>query len=293
MVPPHFDVHLEQANKTTFMVMKEYACTLSLFTAQMKEANPTPPYALEQNYVLCLLFQLASAINHLLQYGVCHRDIKADNVFLDESRWKVVLADFGLARTLYRGGPRAGKPIQFVETGQMIAGNSNAWAPEIVRSYKQGPPLDRDVFLPEVYAKTDVYGLGRMCYQLLCHPDDEFPSGSNSYIRDSLPALPAVFSPNVRGLLEGMVSYDPDERLSARDVEVCSGLLLFGPQCWEMTTEQACSKWHSQQIFKSSLESGACKEEGKDSVMKELLSRLLFTTSPGDIHMYVNKLKLF
>lgn len=292
MIPPHFDVHLEQANKTTFMVMKEYASTLSFYASQMKEASPTPPYGFEQDYLLCLLFQLASAINHLLKYGICHRDIKADNVFLDDSHWKVVLADFGLARTLYRGGTISGKPIQFVEPGQMVAGNSNAWAPEIMKYFKEGPPSDQDLFLPEIYAKTDIYGLGRMIYLLLCQPGDSLPSGSGSYAVTDLPALPPTFSLNLRQMLEGMVCYDSSERLTARDVEVFSGLLLFGPCVWELTTEQACCRWRSQLIFKNSLESGNQKEEGKDRVMKELVSRLLFTTSPAEVHQYVNKFKL-
>ena len=294
MIPPQFDVHLEQASKTTFMVMREYVCTLRSFVAQKKEANPTPPYGLEQDYILCLLIQLGSAINHLLQYGVCHRDMKADNVFLDVGQWKVVLADFGHARSLYRGGElTTRKPIQFVESGQMMAGNSNAWAPEIVKSYKDGPPVDHDVFLSDIYAKTDVYGLGRMVYQMLCRREDEFPMGSVPYTIASLPPLPDVFSPSLRRMLEGMVAYDSSERLSARDAEVSSGLLLFGPQSWALTTEQAYGQWRSEQIFKCSLESSSNREDGKDRLMKELLSRLLYTTSAHDICRYANRLKQY
>lgn len=42
------------------------------------------------------LKEILSVLSHMHQKGVCHRDIKLDNIFLD-SEFNLILGDFGLA----------------------------------------------------------------------------------------------------------------------------------------------------------------------------------------------------
>ena len=44
--------------------------------------------------------QLADALQYIHRHHVCHRDIKGENILLDEPGKRAVLADFGLATRL-------------------------------------------------------------------------------------------------------------------------------------------------------------------------------------------------
>eukprot|EP00118_Oscarella_pearsei_P019911 m.214261 g.214261 ORF g.214261 m.214261 type:complete len:859 (+) comp39807_c1_seq7:2007-4583(+) len=279
IIPPHMDVRLELANKTTFTVMNEYQSNLRAHADRLREANPSPPYGFTEEYVFALLCQVASAIHHLLHFGVVHRDIKADNIFLDASGWRAVVADFGMARFLYRSGSNLAKPIQFVEPNQMLAGNSHAWAPEVVKYSRDGPPPDKDLFLPDLYAKADVYGIGTMVCGLL--------GGSG------VGPLSAYLSSRLRNVLRGAICPDADERLSAREIEVVSGVLVCEPRLWHVEGQLGLRRWKSEELFKVALDYAGVRPGGREAVIKELKCRLLFTTTPEEMCTCLTKVQSF
>jgi tetratricopeptide (TPR) repeat protein len=99
-----------------------------------------------------LVRQVASATAHAHQLGLLHRDIKPDNVLLDEGD-QTRLTDFGLVKELV---PAEGS-TQLSLTGQLL-GTPGYWAPELAHGQ-----LDR------VGPASDVYGLGATLYALLAN----------------------------------------------------------------------------------------------------------------------------
>jgi serine/threonine-protein kinase len=92
-----------------------------------------------------MLTQIASALTFAHEQGVIHRDLKPNNVLLDE-RSNAYLTDFGIAKML------AGT-IKHPATGNIL-GTPAYMAPEQWR----GEPVD---------ARTDIYSLGVMLYEMV------------------------------------------------------------------------------------------------------------------------------
>lgn len=104
---------------------------------------------LEIDEILRFLEPLCDALAVAHDKGVVHRDIKASNVFLDEStgHLRVVLLDFGLARLADAVAPGLTSP-------QHAIGTPTSMTPEQIL----GRPVD---------ARTDVYLLGILTYHML------------------------------------------------------------------------------------------------------------------------------
>jgi len=94
----------------------------------------------------------AAALDFAHQEGVLHRDVKPENVLLDESG-RTLLADFGLARATE---PQAGvcESGALTETGFFV-GSATYVSPEQASGEY------------EVDARTDVYALGCVLYEML------------------------------------------------------------------------------------------------------------------------------
>jgi len=90
-----------------------------------------------------LMRSLFKAVNYLHQFGIVHRDIKAENVLFKDGQ--PVLADFGLA--------------DFCKVNENClteyCGTSGTTAPEII---KKNP----------IKPETDWYSLGALIYEMIC-----------------------------------------------------------------------------------------------------------------------------
>ncbi|GAA4067929.1 serine/threonine-protein kinase [Streptomyces shaanxiensis] len=142
---------------------------------------------------------LLSALRTAHAAGVLHRDIKPDNVLIENGTDRVVLTDFGIAQV-------AGSST-LTESGSFV-GSPEYTAPERMSGARTGPA-------------SDLWSLGA----LLC----EALSGESPFRRDSLsgivhavvsdeirpPAQAAPILPVVQGLLER----DPGRRLDAARAE--------------------------------------------------------------------------
>ncbi len=100
---------------------------------------------------LALLADICDAVHHAHQKGVIHRDLKPGNILVDEQGQPKIL-DFGVARAT-----DADVQLTTLQTdvGQLI-GTLAYMSPEQVA----GNPQELDT-------RSDVYGLGVLCYQLL------------------------------------------------------------------------------------------------------------------------------
>ncbi len=114
--------------------------------------NAGPP--LGQREAVALVGKLALALDHAHKAGVLHRDIKPANVFMSKTNGPKIL-DFGLAKFTARAKYQAN-----AASSEMIAGSPQYMSPEMVRSIHDTTVL--------VDARSDVYSLGVMLYELLC-----------------------------------------------------------------------------------------------------------------------------
>ena len=92
-----------------------------------------------------ILEQVTTALHYAHQRGIIHRDIKANNVMLDDAG-NAYLTDFGIAKLVY-------ETTQFTTTGATL-GTPMYMAPELWKG------AESDV-------KTDIYSLGILLYQML------------------------------------------------------------------------------------------------------------------------------
>ena len=76
-----------------------------------------------------LFTQICLAVAHLHAQGFCHRDLKDENVILDQTVGVVRLIDLGAARAVGRAGAGPSRTRQFVE----FAGSRGYISPEILR----------------------------------------------------------------------------------------------------------------------------------------------------------------
>ena len=99
---------------------------------------------------LGLIGGLASALAAAHRKGIVHRDVRPDNVLVEEDSGSARLSNFGLARILEAG---TSKSPQLTRTGQVL-GEPHYAAPEQLRGEK-------------VTEQADIYSLGILAYEVL------------------------------------------------------------------------------------------------------------------------------
>jgi serine/threonine protein kinase len=157
--------------------------------------------------------QIGHALDFAHKRGLVHRDVKPQNVLLNEDG-QAKVTDFGIARSLDVHG--------VTETGTVL-GTSDYIAPEQARGEK-------------VDQKTDVYSLGIVLFELLTgevpYEGDNFVAVAMRHVHDPVPSVlerrPDVPVRLDRALQQAMAK-DPEERLSMEELvgelEACSGEL--------------------------------------------------------------------
>jgi len=117
-----------------------------------------------------VLIEVAQALAYAHARGIVHRDIKPDNILLDEANGRAMVADFGVARVQFDGdGSGATLP-------GVVIGTTRYMAPE------------QALGKPDVDGRADMYSLGLVGYFLLTGHDAQ-PSRS----------LPEAIAQHLRG----------------------------------------------------------------------------------------------
>ena len=110
--------------------------------------------ALDPGELTRLLSETASALGYAHKNGIVHRDIKPDNILLDDTG-RAILTDFGIAK--------AATGAKLTGTGMAI-GTPHYMSPEQARA----TPLD---------GRSDIFSLGIVFYELL---KEEIPTTSSA-----------------------------------------------------------------------------------------------------------------
>lgn len=154
--------------------------------------------------------QLLSALAHCHRYGVVHRDVKPENVFLD-SRGKVKLGDFGSADWL----------LGEMGTTSGVVGTPYYVAPEVVMGREYGE-------------KVDVWSAGVVLYTMLAGIPPFYGETAaeifEAVLRTNLRFPTRIFrsvSPAAKDLLRKMICRDVSRRLSAEQALSKSLYLLI------------------------------------------------------------------
>lgn len=143
-------------------------------------ANELQGRPLPVERVILLVRQIASALDYAHGQGVIHRDLKPSNVLLD-SEGNASLTDFGIAKMVIGGA------VTGLTSPGSVIGTPTYMAPEQWRS----EPVD---------ARTDVYALGVMIYQMLLGKVPfaaETPHGLMYQHLDQQPPPPRAVDPNL------------------------------------------------------------------------------------------------
>jgi hypothetical protein len=155
------------------------------------------------------------ALNFMHERGVCHSDIKPENLILTQDEagvpTGVKVCDFGLSRHYDNQGNGL---LDSYQTGIMKDGTWAYWAPELLKSESVQPPVD-------------IWAAGIVLYIMLCgaHPFD--PEGENNEIQliqniakgtyDQTNEQYKSLSPAAKDLLSKALDPDPKRRLTAAE----------------------------------------------------------------------------
>ncbi|KAL1917406.1 uncharacterized protein VTP21DRAFT_3799 [Calcarisporiella thermophila] len=143
--------------------------------------------------------QIASALAYLHRKEVIHRDIKPENLLID-AKGNIKLADFGWSVHTGRDHQRR---------RETLCGTLDYLPPEMV----EGRSHD---------ARVDLWSLGVLCYEFLCGkpPFEDLRGYEPTYkkIRNVELTVPEYVSADAKDLIEGLLRYEPEKRLTLDQV---------------------------------------------------------------------------
>ncbi|KAI0057176.1 Pkinase-domain-containing protein [Artomyces pyxidatus] len=137
--------------------------------------------------------QICLAVNYLHEKGIVHRDLKLENVLLDE-RCRVKLGDFGFTREFERG--------TYLET---FCGTTGYASPEMLEGKKYLGP------------EVDVWSLGVILYTLLTGVlpfDDDDEAVMRAKVIKGEFEDPEWLSPEIRDLIKRILTKDTTDRIT-------------------------------------------------------------------------------
>ncbi|XP_059807948.1 serine/threonine-protein kinase PINK1, mitochondrial [Hypanus sabinus] len=252
---------------TLFLVMKSYPCTLKQY---LEVCSPWSGYAVQ------MILQLLEGVDHLVQNGIAHRDLKADNILVefDSVGWpRLVITDFGCCLANCDRGLKLPFTSMEVDRG----GNTCLMAPEICTAVP-GPRASID------YSKSDAWTVGTLAYEILGLPNPFYPRGMNylesrNYEENKLPPLPNYIHRNVRQVVKLLLCRDPKKRLSARIAANMLHLQLWNSELLalaEITAEELFD-WLCYQFLPTCLQfTVSCESTVQTELKRNFLANLSF-----------------
>ncbi|TPP42210.1 Protein kinase domain family protein [Leishmania donovani] len=196
---------------------------------------PLLPHFSNETEAVFVFLQLCMAVDHLHQLNILHHDLKPENVMLS-STGIIKLGDFGFAKK-YR------EPVsqRVASTG---CGTPYYLSPEALRGDRYS-------------LKSEMWALGVILYELLALTGP-FAAATRAELRAKVhnsdyAKLPATYSNELRSVCYQLLTLDPDQRPSTRDLfqdneylrEKLNALRRISECSVNMSTEEKGSMFHS------------------------------------------------
>ena len=163
---------------------------------ELVEAEGRLPHAKAEQ----ILSEIALALDHAHANGLVHRDVKPDNILIENSTGRALLTDFGVARAT-----QAGAEHGLTQTG-MIIGSPRYMAPEQI----SGSSID---------GRADLYALALVGYELFSgHPVVEAGTVASMIYKHMSETPPPLASavpgipPHVSAAIARGLEKDPERR---------------------------------------------------------------------------------
>ncbi|XP_076372611.1 serine/threonine-protein kinase Nek8-like isoform X2 [Tachypleus tridentatus] len=175
------------------MIKMEYADggTLQQYLSNLKTA-------LEENEILDLFKQIVSAICHMHENNILHRDLKTANIFLTKDGL-VKVGDFGISKmlTTRQGGANT------------VLGTPYYISPEMC----EGKPYNE---------KSDIWALGCILYEMAClqktFEGSNLPALVNKIVKGQFAPIRGPYSFDFKQLVRDLLQKHPEYRPTAREV---------------------------------------------------------------------------
>lgn len=200
------DMRYAFQNRERLFLVTEYCGGGDLFEYLNKKSRP-----MEEVKARYIAAEILLAIEHIHKIGAVYRDLKLENVLLDEDG-HIRLADFGLSKLLTS---RNKNPGLFLETGETpkigrtktFCGTREYVAPEMLK----GSMYDTSV---------DLWAFGILLYEILCGRTPFYSRQRNEIyerIEKSPVFYPKDMSDEVQDLLKGLLQRNVSERLGNKE----------------------------------------------------------------------------
>ena len=193
----------EKEDKKMYFLVLDYVCNGTLenyYWAHNKKKE-----IIEQNFIIKIFKQLLSGLKYLHEQGIMHRDIKLDNILLDENN-NVKITDFGVSaiRSDEDGQNNINKIYANLVSNYTVIGPKRFVAPEVL-THKKG--------MKDFDCKVDIYGLG---LTILCLISKEFPiSIEDNKRKINKKNIYEVYNEYLVKLVLKMIRFYPNERPTA------------------------------------------------------------------------------
>ncbi|KAM9350508.1 serine/threonine-protein kinase PINK1, mitochondrial [Symphorus nematophorus] len=201
-------------NRTLFLVMKNYPCTLRQY---LEVSTPG------RRQGALMVLQLLEGVDHLCRQGVAHRDLKSDNVLLEfdsDCCPRLVISDFGCC--LAQSDSSLQLPYNSIWVNR--GGNASLMAPEVATAVPgSGVVID--------YSKADAWAVGAISYEIFGQHNPFYRAvglETRSYQEKELPPLPSSVPADVQLVIRLLLRRNPSKRPSARVAANMLHLSLWG-----------------------------------------------------------------
>ncbi|KAL9969303.1 hypothetical protein ACROYT_G021502 [Oculina patagonica] len=150
--------------------------------------------------------QTVSAVHYLHQGGILHRDLKVENLLLDDE-YNIKIIDFGLSNTLFLSLPDGQSTKEFLKTQ---CGSPAYAAPEILGHKSYGP-------------EVDVWSIGVNMYAMLTgklpYTAEPFHITTlyNKMKRNEMNPIPDHLSSSCKDLIHRFLTFNPEKRITLED----------------------------------------------------------------------------